>query len=61
MRFLEYKGERYVSCADVVNWMVTFATAIEAGEFPGNGEREGQLIWNVIASLVEQDLRTRKS
>jgi hypothetical protein len=59
MKFLDRRDGRYVKCSDVVNWLMNFAMAIEAGEFPGNGEREGQLVWNIIAGLVEQDLRTR--
>jgi hypothetical protein len=59
MKFLNYRGERFILVADLLNWLIQFAEQLEDGNFLDNGEKEGQLVWNIVSALAEQDLTAK--
>lgn len=60
MKFLNYRGERFVLTADIVNWLIQFADDLENGIYPNHGQKESQLVWNIVAGLVAQDLQPKE-
>lgn len=59
MRFLDYKNNRYIHYADLINWLSEFALALEEGDYEGHGPKEGQLVWNIVAALMLEDLKNK--
>lgn len=59
MKFLDYKNSRYLNFADVVNWLSEFAQSLEDGKYPDGKKRDAQLVWNIVAALMYEDLRNK--
>lgn len=58
MKFLEWNGEQYVRNADVLSWLTRFAEDLESGVHGEDNKVHAAVMWNVVATLMEGDLRS---